>query len=58
VLYRPPPSSAPPAKAPAAHAAQAVSGDGSSGNPYVAECTAPQDVVGTTPLFAARSLSG
>jgi Ca2+-binding RTX toxin-like protein len=58
VLYRRPPSGAPPAEAPAAHAAQSVSGDGSSGNPYVAECTAPQDVVCTTPLFAARSLSG
>jgi Ca2+-binding RTX toxin-like protein len=58
VLYRRPPSGAPPAEAPAAHAAQSVSGDGSSGNPYVAECTAPQDVVCTTPFFAARSLSG
>ena len=46
------------AEAPAAHAAQSVSGDGSSGNPYVAECAAPQGVVCTTPLFAARSLSG
>jgi hypothetical protein len=58
VLYRRPPSGASPAEAPAAHAAQSVGGDGSSGNPYVAECTAPQDVVCTTPFFAARSLSG
>jgi len=58
VLYRRPPRGAPPDDAPAAQAAQAVSGDGSSGNPYVAECTAPQNVVCTTPLFAARSLSG
>jgi hypothetical protein len=58
VLYRRPPSGAPPADAPVAHAAQSVSGDGSSANPYVAECTTPQNVVCTTPFFAARSLSG
>lgn len=46
------------AEAPAAHAAQSVSGDGSSGNPYVAECTSPQDVVCTTPYFPSRSLTG
>jgi RTX calcium-binding nonapeptide repeat (4 copies) len=58
VRYEAPPSGAPTANTPAAHAAQSVSGDGSSGNPYVAECTEPQKVVCTTPLFAARSLSG
>jgi hypothetical protein len=58
VRYGRPPNEASAADAPAAHAAQSVSGDGSSGNPYVAECTAPQNVVCETPLFAARSLSG
>jgi Ca2+-binding RTX toxin-like protein len=58
VLYRRPRSRAPSAEAPTAHAAQTVSGDGSSANPYVAECTSPQDVVCTTPLFAPRSLTG
>ena len=58
VRYEPSPSGAPAADAPAAKAAQSVSGDGSSANPYVAECTEPQKVICTTPLFAARSLSG
>jgi RTX calcium-binding nonapeptide repeat (4 copies) len=58
VRYQRPPSGAPPADPPAAQAAQSVSGDGSSANPYVAECTEPQKVNCTTPLFAARSLSG
>jgi hypothetical protein len=58
VRYRPPPSGTSTAKAPAAHAAQAVSGDGSSANPYVAGCNEPQKVVCATPLFPARSLTG
>jgi RTX calcium-binding nonapeptide repeat (4 copies) len=59
VRYRRPASEeAPTADAPAAHAAQSVTGDGSNDNPYIAECTEPQKVVCTTPLFAARSLSG
>jgi hypothetical protein len=43
---------------PAARAVQSVKGDGSSGNPYVGECTDPQNVVCATPLFAPRSLTG
>ena len=60
VSYRQPPSAASPADAPAARAAQqqAVSGDGSSSNPYIAECADPQNVVCTVSAFAARSLSG
>jgi hypothetical protein len=55
---RPPSEDAPTADAPAAHAAQTITGAGSNDNPYIAECTEPQKVVCSTPLFAARSLSG
>jgi hypothetical protein len=58
VSYRRPPSAAPTAGAPAVHAAQTITGSGTNEDPYTAECTAPQNVDCTTPLFAARSLSG
>jgi Ca2+-binding RTX toxin-like protein len=58
VRYRRPPSAASPADGPAARAAQSISGDGSSGNPYIAECADPQNVICTVSAFAARSLSG
>jgi len=58
VHFRRPSSGAPTPDSPAVHAAQSINGDGSSGNPYVAECTDPQNVVCTTPFFLPRSLTG
>ena len=58
VHFRRPSNGAPTPDSPAVHAAQSINGDGSSGNPYVAECTDPQNVVCTTPFFLPRSLTG
>ena len=58
VHFRRPSNGAPTPDSPAVHAAQSINGDGSSGNPYVAECTDPQNVVCTTPRFLPRSLTG
>jgi RTX calcium-binding nonapeptide repeat (4 copies) len=60
VSYRRPPNGPPTADAPAVHAAQQppITGSGTNESPYTAECTAPQSVDCTTPLFAARSLTG
>ena len=53
------PDRPPRADAPAAHAAQQppITGSGTNESPYTAECTDPQNVDCTTPLFAARSLT-
>jgi len=60
VSYRRPPDRALTADAPAARAAQQppITGSGSNADPYTAECVDPQNVDCTTPLFAARSLTG
>jgi hypothetical protein len=60
VSYRRPPDGALTADAPAARAAQQppITGSGSNADPYTAECVDPQNVDCTTPLFAARSLTG
>jgi hypothetical protein len=60
VSYRRPPNAPPTADAPAAHTAQQppITGSGTNESPYTAECTDPQNVDCTTPLFAARSLTG